>query len=63
MYATISRETGVVRTISWDRTVCEAEQKFQESFGERHLVVKIPQMMLDGFGAQLLALYKEVVSE
>lgn len=63
MYATISRETGVVRTISWDCEVCEAEKKFQESSGERHLVVKIPQLMLDDLGRNLLAMWEEVSAE
>ena len=63
MYATISRETGVVRTVAYDREVCEAEKRFQESFGERHLVVKIPQLMLDDMGRTLLDMYEEVTAE
>lgn len=63
MYATISRETGVVRNISWDRKVCEIEKERQESFGERHLVVKIPQFMLDDMGRMILEMFEEVFAE
>ena len=63
MYATISRETGVVRTLSWDRATCEKEKTIQESFGEPHIVVKIPQLMLDDMGRTVLEMLEEVSAE
>ena len=62
MYATISREFGVIRHISWYREECEACMYEQAHNGDSCAVVEIPQLMLDDFGSQLLEFWKEEVS-
>lgn len=63
MYAVINLETGVIRKLSYSRQECLEEQRFLARFDETCVIVEIPQMMLDDFGAQLLALHKEEVSD
>lgn len=63
MYAVINLETGVIRRLSYSREVCLEEQRFLASFDETCVIVEVPQLMFDHFGAQLLTLYKEEVSE
>lgn len=61
MYAVLSEKTGVIRIITSSMVECMAAKDFMESVGDRCVVVEIPQLMLDDFGAQLLALHKEKV--
>ena len=63
MYAVIGEKTGVIRHMSESFTICESWVEFGVSYGDPCVIVEVPQLMLDDFGAQLLALYKEGVSE
>lgn len=63
MYAVLSEKTGVIRTITSSLVECMATRDFSESFGDPCIVVEIPQLMLDDFGLQLLAIHNEEVSE
>ena len=64
MYAVINLETGVIRKLSYSRQRCLEEQRFLASIDETCVIVEVPQMMFDHFGAQLLALHNgEEVSD
>ena len=63
MYAVITVETGVIRLMSFSYVECIERVNFYNSYDDLCVIVKVPQLMLDDFGAQLLALHKEEVSD
>lgn len=64
MYATICKETGVIRHISHDLESCLVEKDLQEDLlGDAHVVVKIPQMMLDTMGQMLLDMQETILRD
>ena len=56
MYAVVGEKTGVIRHMSESFTICESWEKYGTSYGDPCVIVKVPQLMLDDFGARLLAL-------
>ena len=64
MYAVISVETGVIRLMSFSYDECIERVNFCNSYDDQCVIAKVPQLMLDDFGARLLELHiQEEVSE
>ena len=65
MYAVVNVEHGVIRLMSHSYEECIEHVNFCNSVDDQCVIIKVPQLMLDQFGMELLlqALPAEEVTE